>query len=50
MPDQDMRVLEVTSDYNMAEDIEQPMGEVLETFAPNGDESSEGCDFEIPSH
>ena len=40
-----MRVLEVTSDYNMAEDIEQPMGEVLETFAPDEDSDD---DFPMP--
>ena len=44
MEQSDMRVLEMTSDYNMAEDIEQPMGEV-----PQLEDSDSGEDLVLPS-
>ena len=35
---QDVRALDQTSDYNMAEDIVQPMGELLQTFGNEDDD------------
>ena len=45
MEQTDMRVLEMTSDFNMAEDIEQPMGEVPQLL----DDEDSGDDLVLPS-
>jgi hypothetical protein len=45
MEQTEMRVLEMTSDFNMAEDIEQPMGEVPQFF----DDEDSGDDLVLPS-